>query len=419
MSTIVITTWGSLGDLHPYLAIALELSRRGHQAVVATCPSYQHKVESLGLRFCPVRPDCQWLHDPDRVRWISHHRFGMLRVGQELMGSIEESYGDLLAAVQGADLLLSSQAAFAARLVAEKTGIPWVSALHIPLGFYSVYDPPVLGLAPTLSRSCQFMGPLFWRPAFWFAKRASRYVARPWYRLRQQLELPPAGEPNPMTDSHSPRLVLALFSSQLVNRQPDWPSGTVITGYPWYDGDQQALSPELAEFLDDGPPPIVFTLGSAVAGDPGQFFERSVACAAQLNRRAVLVAVTSDERSSLPPGMMAVEYAPDSQLVPRAAAIVHHGGIGTTGLAMQAGRPMLVVPHAWDQPDHAHRVCRLGIARSIPKSRYTAERAAAALTQLLDDPDYGRRAAQVKQALDQESGVETACDAVEDVLERP
>jgi rhamnosyltransferase subunit B len=422
VSRIVITTWGSLGDLHPYLAVALELRRRGHEAVVATSLCYREKVESLGLGFHSVRPDSDWLLDGDKVRRFSHPRWGLLRVGRELvMPALAEMYEDTLAAAQGADLLVSMHASYAARLVAEKTAIPWVSALHIPFVFLSAFDPPVMDVAPTLSSKFRVAGPAFWKPLLWFGKRATRFIAKPWYRQRAKLGLPPAADGNPLFDSHSPLLVLALFSSLLADRQPDWPSQTIITGFPFYDEDAQgALPSPMARFLDEGPPPLVFTLGSAVCGHSGSFFEHSVKCAQMLNRRAVIIVGRHrhDSLCSLPSGVIAAEYAPFAELFPRAAAIVHHGGVGTTGEAMRSGRPMLVVPCAWDQPDNARRVARLGIGRTLPKSRYTPERAAAELKCLLDNLTYSERACRVGERIRQESGVQAACDALENVLRK-
>jgi UDP:flavonoid glycosyltransferase YjiC (YdhE family) len=226
---------------------------------------------------------------------------------------------------------------------------------------------------------------------------------------------------NPFVDSHSPLLVLALFSGLLAVRQPDWPPQTVLTGFPFLDERTQGMLPvSLVRFLNDGPPPIVFTLGSAVCGNAGSFFEHSRACAKLLKRRAVLVVGRVGREcacASAPSSeVIAVEYAPFAALFPRAAAIVHHGGVGTTAEAMRSGRPMLVVPHAWDQPDNGARAARLGIARTIPKARYTPERAAAELRCLLDDPAYSQNAARVGGRVRQESGVRTACDALENVL---
>ena len=124
---IVLTTFGSLGDLYPYLAIALGLRARGHDAVIATGECYRGKIESLGLGFRPVRPDCDWVSDPDVMRRMSHPRWGLIRVLRELaLPTLRESYEDTRAALEDADLLVSNQAAFAGRLAAERHGIPWV-----------------------------------------------------------------------------------------------------------------------------------------------------------------------------------------------------------------------------------------------------------------------------------------------------
>ena len=114
--------------------------------------------------------------------------------------------------------------------------------------------------------------------------------------------------------------------------------------------------------------------------------------------------------------MTAVEYAPFSGLFPRAASVVHHGGVGTTGLAMRSGRPMLVVPFAHDQPDNAARLTRLGVARTLDPRRYTTARAAAELRLLLDDPAYAQRATEVAERVRPEDGVGAACDALEAML---
>jgi UDP:flavonoid glycosyltransferase YjiC (YdhE family) len=211
-----------------------------------------------------------------------------------------------------------------------------------------------------------------------------------------------------------------LFSKQIMDKQVDWPPQTVVTGFPWYDGSGEVNLPaELAQFLNEGPPPLVFTLGTAIAEDDGAagFFARSAAAAKLLRRRAVLILKEPRNRPPvLPEGVAAVNYAPFSQLFPRAAVIVHHGGIGTTGLVMRSGHPMLVMPCAWDQPDTAERAARLGIARTISPRRYTPARVAAELHRLLNDPKYAQRASMVGIQVRQEDGARVACDALSGAL---
>ena len=275
---VVLTTFGSLGDLHPYVAIALGLQARGHEAVLATGECYRRKIEALGLGFRPLRPDSDFVSDPDVMRRVMDLRWGTVRVIRELvLPALRDSYEDTLAAAEGADLLVSHPLAYATRLVAEKTRTPWASTMITPLGFGSAYDPPMLPGFPALSKRLRFLGPAFWKPLKRFLTWATCTWAKPWYRLRAEVGLPPA-EGNPLVDGHSPLLHLALFSKRLADKQPDWPPQTVITGFPLFDGGG-GLPPELVDFLDDGPPPIVFTLGVSAAMVAGAFFQQSVAAA--------------------------------------------------------------------------------------------------------------------------------------------
>jgi rhamnosyltransferase subunit B len=414
---IVIATHGSLGDLYPYVAIALGLKARGHEAIVATGECYRKKIEALGIGFRPVRPDSDWVADPEVMRRMMHPRWGLVRVIREIwLPALRETYEDTLAAAEGADLLLAMQANYAGSLVAEKKGIPWASAIHIPLALSSAYDPPVLPGFAGLSKQLRRLGPTFWKPLRSLLKRVARGWARPLYRLRDEIDLPPDTTVSPLTDGHAPLLHLALFSKWLADKQRDWPPQTVVTGFPWYDGDGEVGLPSaLDRFLDEGPPPVAFTLGTAAAQGLGarRFFEQSAAAAKLLGRRAVLILKDPQNRPpTLPEGIAAFDYARFSELFLRAAVIVHHGGIGTTGLAMRSGRPMLVMPCAWDQPDNAERAARLGITRIIPRHRYTAARVAAELRRLLDDPAYSRRASEIGKEVSQEDGVRLACDAL-------
>ncbi|HEV3262419.1 MAG TPA: glycosyltransferase [Gemmataceae bacterium] len=324
---VVITTFGSLGDLHPYIAVALGLQARGHDAILATSAWYRHKIEALGIGFRPVRPDHPDRDaDRDLMRRIMDRRLGSECVIRELMMPVlRQSYEDTLAAAEGAGLLVSHMLSFTTRLVAEKKGMPWASTSLQPLGFFSAYDPPVLPPAPFLSQ-LRFLGPGFHRALFWCVRRRVRSWCGPWHRLRAEIGLPPTPESPLFEGQYSPALVLALFSKSLADKQRDWPLQTVITGFPFYDQDGEAGMPsELLRFLDAGPPPLVFTLGSSAVLDAGRFYHHSAIAAKLLGRRAVLLVgkETRNRPASLPEGVVAFDYAPFSELFPRAAAIVH------------------------------------------------------------------------------------------------
>ncbi len=414
---IVFTAVGSLGDLHPYIAIALGLKARGHEAILATSACYRQKVEALGLGYRVLRPDSASITEPAVMPHFMHPRWGTVRCIREwILPVLRESYEDTLAAA-GADLLVSHSIAYATRLVSETTGTPWASTVITPTGIFSRFDPPLIPGFPGLSKLLRPLGPVFWEPFGRSTAWATRSLAGPWYRFRKELGLPPwVG--NPLVEGHSTSLALVLFSELLAAKQTDWPPQTVVTGFPIYDQHGEAgLPPDLEHFLDAGPPPIVFTVGFSAVTVAGRFYEESIAAARALGRRAVLVGKRlSGTQGPLPEGVFWCEYAPFSQLFPRAAAVVHAGGIGTTGLAMRAGRPMLVVPFAHDQPDNAERLRRLMVARTISGSRYTASRAVPELRQLLDNTDYSQRASEVSQIVSEEDGVQIACDALETML---
>ena len=234
--------------------------------------------------------------------------------------------------------------------------------------------------------------------------------------------MPPGGDPL-NEGQHSPLLTLALFSRVLAEPRPDWPRSARVTGFPFLDSPavSDAEAATLEAFLASGPAPIVFTLGSSAVNLAGSFYVESLSAARGLGRRAVLlVGDDAGNRPGAPLGddAIAVARAPHNTLFPRAAAVVHHGGIGTLAQALRAGRPMLVVPWSHDQPDNAHRAARLGVARVLSSGRYRADRAAGALRRLLDDPACVARAAQIGETVRSEDGVMAACDAIEEAVIR-
>jgi UDP:flavonoid glycosyltransferase YjiC (YdhE family) len=256
-----------------------------------------------------------------------------------------------------------------------------------------------------------------------FLKGTLESWSEPVYELRAELGLPRVRHPI-FDGQHSPYRVLALFSPLFAEPQPDWPPQTRVTGFCFYDRrdapeDAPGLDPSVARFLDAGDPPIVFTLGTAAVFAAGDFYRESIAAARALGRRALLLVGDHAHNplpAPLPEGVAAFDYAPFGELLPRAAAIVHQGGVGTTAQALRSGRPALVVPHAHDQFDNGERARRLGVARWLPRARYNARRAERELRRLLEDPAYATRAAEVGRRLRAENGVANACDRIEELL---
>ena len=417
---IVLNTWGSFGDVHPYMAVALELRARGHRPVIATMEVYRERMEAAGLEIAPVRPNIPQPKEQDEelIAKIMEPRTGpQFLMEQIVYPAVRDAYQDLLVAVKDADILITHPAAPAGPLVGRKTGLPWISTVLAPLSFFSVYDPPIPPVMQWTTKVFSLLGPRFLKLFFDAMKR--EYKAKPVAEFRAELGIPDYG--NPMFEGqHSPLRVLAMFSKVFAAPQPDWPPQTEITGFCFYNGDNESpLPPELSDFLDSGPPPIVFTLGSSAVWVGRDFYRESIEAAKQLGQRAVLL--IGDERNhpgdKLPDNMIAVDYVAYDLLMPRASVVVHHGGVGTTSHGLLAGVPTLIVPFAFDQSDNAEHAQRLGVSRTVYRNKYRAPRVANELRKLLEEPSFAHKAKEVGRQLRQENGPARAADVIEQLLE--
>jgi UDP:flavonoid glycosyltransferase YjiC (YdhE family) len=414
MARIVITSWGSYGDVYPYIGLAKALAKRGHHPTMAVPAYYGSLVEGQGIAFSPVGPDVDPNDRSVLARIMDPVKGSETILRELLLPSLERTYGQLQDAAARADLLVSHPITFAAPVLAEKAGLPWASSVLAPLSFFSRTDAPAPPPAPWLVHLGRVgLG----RIIIGFARRATRGWMEPVYRLRSALGLPHRGDPL-FEGQFSPMLTLALFSRLFADPQPDWPPKVEITGFSFYNR-PGGLSPQLDAFLASGPAPVVFTLGSSAVGAAGTFYEESVRAAALLGVRAVLL--TGDFAENRPAGMdsrdvFVATEAPHEDLFPRASVVVHQGGIGTTAQALKAGRPMLVVPHAHDQPDNAFRASRLGVSRTVYPGRYRAGRVARELKQLLNGRRYSERAAEAARQVRAERGAEAAADAIDRLI---
>ncbi len=410
---MLLATIGSFGDLHPMIALGLELRQRGHRITLATMEIYRQKIEGLGLEFHPIRPDLR-PEDPEFMRRIMDLKKGPEVLIRELiMPSVRDMHADLSEPVSQADCIIAGELVFAAGMLADQHRIPWAMAVLQPSSFFSVHDPSVLAPLP-FTKFLHSAPTIFHRLLIGAGKLVIRSWTKPLADLRRDLGLPKLSRPL-FEDKYSPHLNLALFSKVVGEPQPDWPAKTVQAGFVFYDrlDHHTTISPALQTFLDACQPPIVFTLGTAAVYSAGAFYSESAQAASRLNRRAVLLMGNNPPDPNWPPEVAAFDYAPFSEIFPRAACVVHQGGAGTTAQALRAGIPQLIVPYGFDQPDHAARMERLGVARSIGRHSYSAESATAALRHLLDNPRYALRAKVVAKEVQAEDGLKDSCDAIE------
>ena len=417
-----------MGDVHPLIAIALELKRRGHEPVLAAPEVFRERVRPLGLEFHAVRPDI----DPKNTELAA--RIYEPRQGTEyglrrfLFPALRASFDDLMAAVTSprrADLMVVGELNYAGPLVAERTGIPWASTMLAPISFFSAYDPPALPMHEWLAGAYGRVPGIGWAIGG-LARGMSRRWPEPIYRLRRELGLGRGANPL-FAGKHSPHLVLALFSRALGEPQRDWPARTEQTGFCYHDADSgmEWLPEPVEEFLAAGGAPVVFTLGSAAVMTAGDFFAVAAeACERQGERAVLLIGPDARNRPQrrLPETICVAEYAPHSLLFPRARAVVHQGGVGTVAQCLRAGKPMLIVPWSHDQPDNAWRMTRLGVGRTVRRREWTVSRVCRELDALLGraggGSEYARRAGEIAIEVGGEDGHGDGCRAACDALER-
>ena len=417
MSRILITSWGSYGDVYPYVGLALELKARGHHPVLAMPEFYRPLADRLGLEFHPVGPTIDPTDHAAIKRFMDPVTGTAAIVRDLLMPALRTDYAALQAvAATRVDLIVTHPITFAGPVVAQARHLPWVSTVLAPMSFFSATDMPALPAAPKLVH-LRRLGSWVGRAVRKIARGTTESWTEPVQALRAEAGLPRGAHPL-FEGQFSPALTLAMFSKVLASPQPDWPPHVVTTGFVFYNG-PDPMEPALDAFLEAGDPPVVFTLGSSAVGAAGAFYEESVKAVARLGVRAVLLTggfAQNRPKGAVPGDVLLVDRAPHQLLMPRASAVVHQVGIGTTGQALRAGRPMLVVPHGHDQPDNAFRVSNLGVARAVSPGHYRERRVAKELEQLLSAASYRERAAEIAASVRVEGGAAAAADAIEDVL---
>lgn len=411
---ILFASLGSRGDLNPILALAAACRGRGHEVRVAAAESFRRPVEEAGFSHAPLRPDV--LASEDQVRRYSEPKRGPGRLLRtEVFPSSEDTYADLLAAGRDADLLVVGELLFVAPLAAETLGIPWINVILAPSSFLSIDDPCVLAPLPVLSRLGRFSRlPL--RLVLAVGRHVTEGWAKPFRALERRLGRLPL--PNPIyAGKHSPHLVLTLFPKFFAAPQRDWPPAVFQTGFPYLQNSAaDGLPPKALAFLKDGPAPVVFTLGSAVVMMADDFYDLAAEAVRRIGCRAIFLMGSAAGRSPCSDSIFRASYLPLEAVFPRAAAAVHHGGIGSCAMALRAGIPSLVIPFGYDQPDNGARLARLGVATTLPRHGLTAARLTSALRGILADRQMAGRARKLATDLNPHDDLRRSAAAIESIF---
>ena len=409
---ILLNPVGSAGDVHPLVGVGAALKRRGHDVTIITNDYFRPLVEKMGLNFVAQGTQQEFeavLHHPDA--W--HPRKALDLIFRTV---IEKTLPHAVETIQrlnqpGRTVVVASSLALGARVAQDWLKVPTVTVHLAPSIFRSAYLMPRfegLGFMRYL--------PVFARNWAWRAIDAlvvDRALAKPLNAFRKKLGLGPVKRI--MHEWwHSPLRVLALFPPWFGPPQPDWPPQTVLTGFPLFDEKEiHALSPEVEAFLGAGEKPIVFTPGSAMLQGE-KFFEAAALACAKLGKRGILLTRFPKQLpGNLPEGVRHFDYVPLSSLLPRAACMVYHGGIGTCAQALAAGVPHLITPMAHDQHDNASRVARLGVGAELASRKVNATSLAQALEKLLSNKDAPGRCWEIARRMEQERPIEKTCELIE------
>ena len=414
--TVVLVPQGSLGDLHPFIALGLALQRRGANVILCSHPYFGDKVKAAGLDFRPLGPEREAYErdldmSPEKIirRMMLDHAFLLRRIVAPYMDAwIDE----LLPTVAAADLVVGTSLAYAAHIAAKLCGKPFITGALMPAVLMSAYDPPKTPEAPFVLKPEHAWGLKINQLIFALGRLKLGPGLAPIRDVyRRHGLVPQEGLGGVVSDGAT----IALFSPLLAEPQPDYPPCTEMVGFPFFDsedGKAPVLPPQVSAFLDTGPAPLVFSLGSVAIYSGEKFYRAAVETSKLLGQRCILLTGSESPllNEDFGPDVLVAPYAPHSLLFPRARIVVHHGGIGSTAQALRAGRPQLVTPVFGDQFDNARRVHMLGAGETLDFKRFTPGRAVPVLRHLLASQQTEATCAMIAPIIAAEDGPARAAD---------
>jgi UDP:flavonoid glycosyltransferase YjiC (YdhE family) len=412
VTNFLLITIGSHGDVHPFVGLGIVLRARGHDVTLATNGHFEPLARSAGLSFVELGTDEEYrqkIKDPD----LWHKTRAFKTVFDLATGLLEPTYEIIRERyAPGKTVVAASSLAMGARIAQEHLGVPTATVHLQPSVIRTVYDVPKL---PGLVMPRWI--PKWLKQMVWGAgdKFFVDPVAAPAINaLRQKLGMPPVRS---ILGSwwHSPQLIIGMWPEWFGPAQPDWPPQLKLVGFPLYDESGiNDLPAELDHWLSAGEPPIVFSTPSANV-HAGDYFATSVQACALLKRRGLLLTRHTEQiPRDLPANVRHFDYAPFKALLPRAAALVHSGGVGTTAQALRAGTPQLIAPLSHDQFDNAYRVERLGVGREISRT-FGLPRVTRLLDEMLRSSEMKATCAKIATHFT-DSGLEAAANLLEGLL---
>ena len=411
---INLLTFGTRGDVQPALALGLGLKRAGLDVQLSAFEEFRSLVEEYGLAFVPLGANVQELLNQNfgKKMFTGTALFDLVKLFQKMCSMM---FTALWQASQGCDLLISNTAtSMFVDAVAEKLQIPHIETSVFPgwptrafPSFFGPWPPSLGDQSNGLARQVMGAVNLFsYKPVNW----AVSLLLRPNIERcrRDILGLP---KKKPEYSGFKPAPILAGFSRYVLPRPSDWGENIHVTGYWYLDDPGYEPSPAVQTFLDAGPPPVYIGFGSMPSQNPEQVTGMVIQALSMAKQRGILLTGRGilgsgmDRQSSTYP-LHFVESIPHDWLFPRMAAVVHHGGAGTTAAGIRAGIPSILIPVGADQRLWAYRVDALRVGpRPIPRSRLTVEGLSNAIIQAVTDQAMRQRAADLGEKIRAEDGV--------------
>lgn len=418
---VLLTSIGTAGDIQPFIGLGIALRERGHRVTMLVNEHFEAWATENNLEFVPLGTEEEYrraLLESQQHHSLRKRMDGLRTLVRAICETMPVQYDRIAERYEpGRTVVAASGAAFGARIAQEKLGIPLATIVLQPAVLRSAYIMPKVAGTPHLPGWLPPFGKRFFfrfadiiLDSVFHASEVNAFRARlglkPVHRLMKDWWL-------------SPQRVIALFPDWFCNPQPDWPAALRMTGFPLYDGrtDGTALPGEVASFLEEGSPPIVFTPGSGMM-QAHAFFQASAEACRLLGARGIFLTRYVDQLPGrLPNSIRHSEYVPLSRLLPRTAALVHHGGIGTLSQALAAGVPQLIMPMAYDQPDNAARIRSLGVGDWLKPVAYCPQSVATKLEQLIHSSDVASRCQAVAKQMDGIDALRRTCELIEDLAD--
>jgi len=413
----LLASWGSHGDLHPFLSLGRALMARGHEVTLVGHPDWGEETGIAGLRFVSTG-------EPPRETFIRDHPEVMSRkwgglvslhtlVNRAIAPGFDHVLEALLPEARAHDVMVAHHFAFPAPIVAELARIPWATVSLAPGVVPSAWSLP----GANFGRAGNGFVARLRNRFVWSAGRCiTRVMVDPVInRFRARHGLGPVRDA--VFGAHSSVLNLQLYSEHFAPRPPDWHASIRYAGFCFYDPPgASALPSEVEGFLARGEPPVLVTLGSTVVQNPGAFFSVASEALKSLDLRGIFLTGTSKNCPTYLPGnILTLPYAPYGLLMPRVRSVIHQCGIGTLSHTLRAGVPSLACPFAFDQPNNARRLEGLGVAEVLLPHQHAAPDMGHALHRLHsgDAPACARRLGELIRA---ENGPRRACEILEEVF---